>query len=248
MNNPWSEEVFGGPQKEKECYERFDYIICVSETMRENFIKKYGMDKKVQVIYNIIDYDHIKNQSTENVDFSPKDNTVNFIMVGRIVKIKGYDRIIRIADDLKNQGYKFTITILGRGVGMEAFKYEIKTKCLQNNIFLLGYQTNPYKYIAASDALICASYAEGYSTTVTEAIVLGKPVITTECSGMKEIFGNKECGIICENTEESLYNTIKSVLDKPQKLEVFSDNSKERAKDFSVQKRVNELDAFLRNI
>lgn len=98
--------------------------------------------------------------------------------------------------------------------------------------------------MAQFDAFICSSYAEGYSTAAVESIILGKPVITTECSGMREIFGDSECGIICENSENGLYNSIKYILDNPEKLEYFSENAEKRASDFSTEKRVAELEDF----
>lgn len=248
LNNPWSEEIFGGAENEKKCYENFDAIICVSQTMKESFVKKYGMEEKVHVLYNVIDYSLIKEKSNEESDFSPNPDTVNFIMVGRLVKVKGYPRLVAAADRLKKEGYSFTVSILGRGAGKDALLNEINAKGLEENIFLLGYQTNPYKFIAASDALICSSYAEGYSTTVTEAIVLGKPVITTDCSGMREIFGNKDCGIICENSEDGLYSALKEVLDRPEAINEYAVNAKNRANDFSIKKRIQELESFLQNL
>ncbi len=95
---------------------------------------------------------------------------------------------------------------------------------------------------------VCASYAEGYSTAVCEAVALGVPVITTECSGMREIFGENECGIICENSEDGLYNAMKKVLENPLLLEKFSEEEKKRSKDFSLQKRVKAIEDFLESV
>ena len=56
-------------------------------------------------------------------------------------------------------------------------------------VTLLGYQTNPYKYVAKCDLFVCASFAEGFSTAATEALIVGTPVCTVEVSGMKEMLG-----------------------------------------------------------
>ena len=247
INYPWSESVFGSKENEKECYENFDKIICVSETIKESFIKKYGMEDKVSVVYNIIDFNSIIKKSKEKFAF-PENGRINFVLVGSFKKVKGYDRFVKICASLKEQGYTFNALIMGSGSEYNTIKCMIDDYGLNDMISMLEYQDNPYKYMKNADALICSSYAEGYSTTVTEAIVLGKPVITTECSGMKEIFGDSECGIICENSEDGLYNAIKSVLDNPQKLESYSRNALERAKDFSTEKRIAELEDFLDSI
>ena len=141
----------------------------------------------------------------------------------------------------------YTASVFGGG-SREELESLVAKFGLDDTVFLCGHQENPYKFISRADALICSSYAEGYSTSVTEAVILGKPVITTECSGMREIFGDKECGIICENSEEGLFNAIKSILDNPEKLEEYARNSAERAKDFSIEKRIAELEEYLEKI
>ena len=83
---------------------------------------------------------------------------------------------------------------------------------------------------------------------MSESVALNVPVITTECSGMREIFGENECGIICENSEDGLYNAMKKVLNDPSLLKKFSAEEKKRANDFSLQKRVKAIEDFLESV
>ena len=78
----------------------------------------------------------------------------------------------------------------------------------------LGYDTNPYKYVAKSDLFVCASFAEGFSTAATEALILATPVCTVDVSGMKELLGeDNEWGLVTENDENALYEGIRRLLD-----------------------------------
>lgn len=63
----------------------------------------------------------------------------------------------------------------------------------------MGFVSNSYQYIKNAVLLVFTSRAEGYSTMVTEAIILGKPVVVSDCSGMKEILGESKYGIVTEN-------------------------------------------------
>lgn len=245
--NPWSEKVFGSAEEEKKCYENFDAIVCVAETMKEAFIKKYGMAEKVHVLYNPIDFDSIIEKSQEKNNFC-FGSGMKFILAGSFKKVKGFDRLVNVCERLKNDGERFFVLIMGDGEEKENIKKIITEKNLDDIIKILGFQTNPYKYIAHFDVYVCSSHAEGYSTAVSEAVALGVPVITTECSGMKEIFGENECGIICENSEDGLYNAMKKVLNNPSLLEKFSTEEKKRAKDFSLQKRVKAIEDFLESV
>jgi glycosyltransferase involved in cell wall biosynthesis len=100
---------------------------------------------------------------------------------------------------------------------------------------LLGFHTNPYKYIVQGDLFVCSSRSEGYSTAVTEALVLGVPVITTDCSGMAELLKDGECGMITENDDEAFYEGLKSLLNDAAMLEYYREKAVERGKDFTIE-------------
>lgn len=247
IKNPWSEKIFGSAEEEKNCYEKFDAIVCVAETMKESFIKKYGMAEKVHVLYNPLDFESVIKKSEEKTDFKFGDG-MRFVLAGTFIKIKGFDRFVKVCKRLKDDGELFSALIMGDGEEKEKIKEIIAETNLGDTVKILDFQTNPYKYIAHSDVYVCSSYAEGYSTAVSEAVALSVPVITTECSGMREIFGENECGIICENSEDGLYNAMKKVLENPSLLEKFSAEEKKRANDFSLQKRVKAIEDFLESV
>ena len=247
IKNPWSEKIFGSAEEEKKCYEKFDAIVCVAETMKESFIKKYGMAEKVHVLYNPLDFESVIKKSAEKTDFNFGDG-MKFVLAGTFIKIKGFDRFVKVCKRLKDDGEHFSALIMGDGEEKENIKKIIAETNLGDTVKILDFQTNPYKYIAHSDVYVCSSYAEGYSTAVSESVALNVPVITTECSGMREIFGENECGIICENSEDGLYNAMKKVLNEPSLLKKFSAEEKKRANDFSLNKRMKAIEDFIESV
>ena len=247
IKNPWSEKIFGSAEEEKKCYEKFDAIVCVAETMKESFIKKYGMAEKVHVLYNPLDFESVIKKSAEKTDFNFSDG-MKFVLAGTFIKIKGFDRFVKVCKRLKDDGEHFSALIMGDGEEKENIKKIIAETNLGDTVKILDFQTNPYKYIAHSDVYVCSSYAEGYSTAVSESVALNVPVITTECSGMREIFGENECGIICENSEDGLYNAMKKVLNDPSLLKKFSAEEKKRANDFSLKKRMKAIEDFIESV
>ncbi len=247
IKNPWSEKIFGSAEEEKKCYEKFDAIVCVAETMKESFIKKYGMAEKVHVLYNPLDFESVIKKSAEKTDFKFGDG-MKFVLAGTFIKIKGFDRFVKVCKRLKDDGELFSALIMGDGEEKENIKKIIAETNLGDTVKILDFQTNPYKYIAHSDVYVCSSYAEGYSTAVSESVALNVPVITTECSGMREIFGENECGIICENSEDGLYNAMKKVLNDPSLLKKFSAEEKKRANDFSLKKRMKAIEDFIESV
>ena len=124
----------------------------------------------------------------------------------------------------------------------------VPDKCTADTVTFLGYQTNPYKYVSRCDLFVCASHAEGFSTAATEALILGTPVCTVEVSGMREMLGDNEYGLITENDEESLYQGIKTLLDDPKLLAHYRAQAALRGKKFSTVETVKAVEQMLLNL
>lgn len=231
----------------KKCYNRFNKIVCVSNSVKKSFEKVFDIQVPMEVYYNTNESDKIKRLSQEAIegDLFLKSK-INIIGVGKLLKSKGFDRLIRIVKKLVEEGYPIHLFILGMGPLQTELEQYIKEHLLERNITLLGYHTNPYKYIAKSDLFVCASFAEGFSTATTEALIVGTPVCTVEVAGMKEMLGEKnEYGVIVENDEESLYKGIKIFLDDSRLLKHYAKKALERGKDFSTEKTVLEVERLL---
>ena len=96
----------------------------------------------------------------------------------------------------------------------------------------------------AADLLVCSSIFEGFSTFVTEGLILGKPIVTTDVSGMREILGDSEYGLITANNDEAFYKGVKRMLTEPGLLENYAEQAKLRGKDFKCERLVRETEAF----
>lgn len=99
--------------------------------------------------------------------------------------------------------------------------------------------------MAAADLYVCPSYVEGFSTVVSEAVVLETPVVTTDCSGMREILGDSEYGLITQNTEESLFEGLRTMLDKPEVYQYYQQRVRERAPFFYMEERLKAYEEIL---
>jgi glycosyltransferase involved in cell wall biosynthesis len=119
---------------------------------------------------------------------------------------------------------------------------------MTDSFTLLGYRTNPYQYVKNCGLFVCASLSEGFSTAATEALIVGTPVCTTRVSGMDELLGDNEFGLITENNEEALYAGIKQLLDDPKLLERYRQQAKKRGTDFSTEYTVGQVQMFLHHI
>ena len=93
-----------------------------------------------------------------------------------------------------------------------------------------------------ADVFVCSSFFEGFSTVVSEAVILGVPVVTTNCTGAKEILGESEYGIVSGLDDESLYMALKSILTDEGLYQHYLDKVKERQSFFDKDKRLKEIE------
>lgn len=234
----------------KKAYQRFDMLAFVSQGVQEAFEQVYEVDCPQMILYNTNESEMIIQSSKEPINNGIQNNNMFcWCGVGKIVKNKGFDRMLRVQKRLISEGYKTHFFALGMGDQETELKQWCKEQKIANNVTFMGYQTNPYKYVAKCDLFVCASYAEGFSTAATEALIVGTPVCTVEVSGMKEMLGeNNEYGLVVENNEEALYQGIKKLLDDPELLKHYKKKAAERGKMFSTEKTVNAVQDMLTNL
>lgn len=245
INEKKTEKFFKNREEERKTYAKFDNIVAVSKHVKEQVINKFSIpEEKVVVKYNPIDKEYIEKLSSEKVDDIIKKK-FTICTIGRLSKQKGYDRLLEVAKKLNDDKLEFDLWIIGVGAEENKLKEYIKENNL-TNVKLLGYKKNPYKYIRESDLFVCSSRAEGFSTVVSEAIILGKPIVTTECSGMRELLGdNSEYGIICENNTEALYDSLSKVLSNNELYLELKNKIAERKYIFDINKTIKNIEEFI---
>ena len=131
--------------------------------------------------------------------FLPKLNKKNkkknyvVIAVGRLVKEKGIDTMIKAFNEIKSKN--IILNILGEGGEKNNLKNMIYNYGLEKRVFLLGLIKDPKKNYLNSDLFIHASHFEGFPNSIVEAINHNLPVICSNCKGgTREIVLNGKGG------------------------------------------------------
>ena len=237
---------FRSEEEARECYARFDQTVCVSECVQNDFCSILDFKKPCRVLYNTVESGKILGMATDGAPELAEDGKIRLIAVGTLKESKGYDRMLSIVKKLADNGYPLHLYILGEGPQLKDLELYVQDNNLGKAVTFLGYNTNPYKYVAKCDLFICASFAEGFSTAATEALIVGTPVCTVDVSGMKEMLGeNNEWGVVTENDEDSLYRGIKRLLDDPALLAHYKRQAAERGKIFSTENTVRAVEQFM---
>ncbi|ARJ23258.1 glycosyltransferase [Bacillus sp. TH22] len=205
--------------KEMECkmWRKMDDIVAVSESCRDTFLNSLPyINKKVQVIENIIDSEFVREQSNEGditQEIPINRERIKLVTVARLSHAKGIDDAIYALRKLLDQGYDIEWYIVGYGPQEAELKLLIDKLGLQDEFVLLGKKINPYPYIKACDIYVQPSRYEGKAVTVREAQILKKPVLITNFSTAKSQLENGVDGYICPMGIKGIVEGIKKMID-----------------------------------
>lgn len=240
---------FRSETEARACYSHFDQIICVSEFVKQDFCDILDFDGPCRVLYNTVESDKVLTLSHEEAPKLADDGAFRLIAVGSLKASKGYNRLLRCFRRLQDGNRPIHLYILGIGPQQQELENLCAELDIADAVTFLGYDTNPYKYVAKCDLFVCASFAEGFSTAATESLIVGTPVCTVEVSGMKEMLGeHNEWGVVTENSEEGLYENIKSLLDDPDKLAHYKRQAALRGTFFSTENTVRAVETMLTDL
>ena len=242
--NPYASTSYKNEADHRAAYEKYDKVCCVSQSVKDVFNKMFFDDQRVVVQYNPVDSAEVMRKGKEPVEFTP-NQTLQLGTIGRLEEQKGFIRLLDCLGRLKGKGYQFGLWIAGEGSQRPQLEALIEKYQMQEQVKLLGFQANPYRYMDKCDVFVCSSYAEGFSTAAPESLILGKPIFTTECAGMQELFGDETCGEIVPNTDDALYEMLENLLSGKWKAADYTGAVARRALDFDIQKRMREIEELL---
>lgn len=163
--------------------------------------------KKSKLIYGSgIDLEHFKPMKFI------KNNTFNFLFIGRLLYDKGIRELILSFNNAFNNNYNINLHIAGGiddGNPSAISKIELNSYLAKNkNIIYHNHIDDPRDLISQSDCVVLPSYREGLPRVMLEALAMSKPVITTDVPGCREIVRNKNGLLVESKSVESLSTAL----------------------------------------
>lgn len=240
-NWPVTHGVFLNIEDEVRCYKNFECIVGVSNIVCAR-LRDFLENEKIIRIYNVLNAEEIRQKSLETTQYKPEKNKINIVSVGRLEYVKGYDRLVSAVSRLVKDGIcGFKLTIVGDGRERRNLTQQIENNDLQDYITLTGYQNNPYPIVRGQELFICPSRNEGFNIAIAEAIILGLPIISTWCPGPNELLHEGEYGVLCENSEDGIYNALKNYIENHAKKDTQSSLSLQRRAIFNKEEILNQI-------
>lgn len=180
-------------------YPLADCLVAVSHGVAKNLAQITGLSpERIHVIYNPVITPQLYEMAKEPVDhpwFKLGEPPV-ILAVGRLEDQKDFPTLIR-AFALVHQKRPARLVILGWGPDRPQLEALIQELGIEQDVFMPGFVSNPYAYMAKASVFTLSSAWEGMSNVLIEAMAVGTPVVSTDCkSGPSEVLDNGKYGLL----------------------------------------------------
>jgi glycosyltransferase involved in cell wall biosynthesis len=226
-----------------------DKIIVVCKRLKQDMVINFKIHEGlIDVIYNGLDIERVKELSKEPLRHNWFNNeTPCIVAVGRLVKLKGFPVLLKAFSLVRKQS-PIKLVILGEGEERDSLEKISRNLKIENDVALLGFKKNPYKYLSRSDIFVLSSFWEGFPNVVIEAMGCGVPVIATRCpSGLEEIITDGVNGLLVPvgDVNALAEAMLKLLKDEPLRKRL-GEAGRKRVGDFSLDKLVAEYERLFK--
>ena len=183
----------------KNIYKKADFTVTLNEDLKEKICSHFSLpSEKVKVIGDFFDKEDFIRKSKEYE--VKRDAKYVLLTVARLVPVKRIDLIPNVAKGLDAVGCDFKWYVLGDYKDRKYYEKIVKSIVeagLQDRVILVGEVNNPMPYYAASDIYVHVAEAESWCRSITEALALKVPSLTTDTIGGRAQIKPHVNGEIC---------------------------------------------------
>ncbi len=213
-------------------YLKMDRVVNVSEGCSLGFSRLFSIDSsKLSVIHNPIDLKKIAKLISSPILIN---KVFTIVSVGRLTNVKRFDRLIKLAQKLRNESVSFKIIVIGEGENKKELLDLTENNHLVGFVEFKGFVTNPYEEIKKANVLLCTSESESFCLALVEAMALSIPVISTRTKGSECIIGDNQYGLLVEQSDRSIFEGVMKLYNEENLGHYYQQMGRKRAKDFDM--------------
>ncbi len=216
-------------------YPTADAVIAVSTGVAEG-LPAFGVDSRaLHVIGNAISLAAIRSSAQQARAARAERRRQTAITVGRLAEEKDHATLLRAFARLR-QSVDARLIIVGDGPLRRNLDELARSLDIGGVVDFVGWQRNPFSWMAAADVFVLSSRFEGFGNVLVEAMACGLPVVSTDCAtGPGEILRGGDFGLLPPVGDvDALAAALARVLGDASLRAELAEKSARRAPDFDI--------------
>ncbi len=226
-----------------------DGVTAVSESLRQQTVDLFNIQKEIRVIYNFIDFDRFKKIDKDHFKRAIAPNGERILThTSNFRKVKRIEDVILVFKKVYEK-IPSKLLLIGDGPERHAMEELCRKLDLSHEVRFLGKQDAIEELLAVSDLFIMASESESFGLAALEAMACEVPVISTNVGGLPEVNIHGETGFLSEvgDIEQMAHNAI-TILSDETLLQQFRKNALAQARRFDIDKILPEYEAYYEEV
>jgi glycosyltransferase involved in cell wall biosynthesis len=168
------------------------------------------------------------------------------VSAGRLVKQKNQIMLVKAFKQIHDKYPEYSLTIYGEGELREEIEEQIIKLDLKEAVDLPGNLTNVHDEMKDAYMFVLSSDYEGLSNSLLEAMMMGLPCISTDCSGSDEVIIDRYNGILVpRGNQEQLSEAMKLLIDDKELTKKIGRNAMTSSEKFSTKNVINKWDKII---
>lgn len=217
---------------------RADRVVAQSQNTKQNAIQYYNPGREIHVIP--LSYEPFCFSAVSRRELGLSENKRYLVSVGRVVKRKGFDYLIKSLELLDED---VELLLIGDGGERAVLQDLAKTMGLSHRIQFVGdvSEEEKFQYLANADIYVLSSLHEGFGIVLQEAMQVGLPIVSTNYGGQVDLIINQVNGLLVEpENAVALAEAIKQLLRDENLYKKISYNNVEKVREFRPETIIHE--------
>jgi glycosyltransferase involved in cell wall biosynthesis len=230
-------------------YNRADAVVVTSKGVGDDLVTRYGVARaRLRLLHNPVDLAAIERSVADpsaRVDREGPEPLV--VAAGRLARVKNYPLLIDAVAQLR--GHRpIRAWILGDGDERARLEQHAVERGAGDAIRFLGFQADPWRFIAAADVFVLTSTYEGFGNVLIEAMACGTPVVATRSPGTVEIIEDGANGLLVDHTPGAVAAAIARLLDGDTLRQRLTHQAREDVRQYATPRVAARYEAMFQDV
>jgi len=225
-----------------------DAVTAVSQSLKTDTYKLFGINKEIQVVPNFIEPQHISNEIKQALreEYVPEGNPM-LIHISNFRPVKRVMDVMEVFAKVREQR-NATLVLIGDGPERSKAEQYAREHQLQNVVFV-GNVKNPMELLSAADVMLLPSESESFGLAALEAMACGVPVISSNAGGLPELNRHGVSGLMSDVGDvNEMAKQVLYLIETPERLNKFKRQAKERSESFNLQAVLPQYEAIYEHV
>ena len=226
-----------------------DGVTAVSQSLKDQTLEYFNIDKDIKVIYNFIDFNRFRKVDKDHFKRAIAPNGEKIIVhTSNFRKVKRVEDTIYIFQKVSEK-VACKLLLIGDGPERDSLERLCRELKMSDDVRFLGKQDAIEELLSIADLFLIPSASESFGLAALEAMACEVPVISSNIGGLPEVNIHGITGFLSEVGDiESMSNFAIELLTDDEKLNAFKTNALLQARKFDITNILPEYESYYEEV